>query len=912
MKPSVRVIEPRYVFIAEHQASSSFQYRDQVITANPVDISKNHISFTLPNSTDNPLIGDPIDGLSLSFGGDTFQPLNTVVTKIQRDKGDLIKMVVQCNDKETSMQFWKITYLLRTFKGADSIVDYDVTELPRIPKRGSYTEEARQERLAFVREQTGASIEGLANTSFDPKALASNIEAFIGSIEVPVGIAGPLYIRGANANGLYLAPMATSEGALVASVTRGATAISKSGGVTARVLGQRMMRVPVFVLSDLDSAFFFSEWVKDHFEEIKAETKKYSNYADLTELETHLLGKSVGVQFVYETGDAAGQNMTTTCTWQACQWIMRQMQAFEGIRFDRFLIESNLSADKKVTYQTYLKGRGVRVIAEAVVTEEVCRRILKSTPEKLMRGYLNAVSGSVAAGMVGTNINIANVIGAMFAATGQDIACVHESAIGHLHMELTDDNSLYMTMMLPSLVVGTVGGGTNLPHQKECLQIMDCAGAGNAHKLAEIIASYCLALDLSTMSAVVSDHFAHAHEALGRNRPVEWLKLGDFNKAFFTRAMQSYLDNQSVQVTAVESLNVSVPGSSILTELKAHKANKLLGHFPFAIQLEGDEQAMEMMLKVKPLDEEVFLVANAIASSCDPRLAETYKRFHHTTEFKHSQVRELEVMANRDPRFIKYLPTVYYGWQDAKREAYVLVEERLKDVELMDTLDDTSGWTPEHVEVALKGIAEIHSIWYGNVQELLTKPSFSNSPNQMAMMERMRLWELLGVHALEAFPEWFSEGDMEHFREAIYSMPDWYAEIDRMPKTLIHNDFNPSNICFRKTSTGPLLCTYDWELATVNIPQHDLAELLTMTLSPDVTNDDVTRYVECHRMALEHHMGNSIDPAQWRRGYQLSLLDLLANRIPTHVMNHTFRHYKFMERVLATFRRLLEIEHKYS
>lgn len=173
----------------------------------------------------------------------------------------------------------------------------------------------------------------------------------------------------------------------------------------------------------------------------------------------------------------------------------------------------------------------------------------------------------------------------------------------------------------------------------------------------------------------------------------------------------------------------------------------------------------------------------------------------------------------------------------------------------------------------------------------------------------MRLWEMLGVHASEEFPEWFAPRDMEHFRATIYSMPEWYGEIDSMPKTLIHNDFNPRNICFRKTSSGPQLCVYDWELATINLPQHDLAELLTMTLQPDTTDEEVTRYVEYHRKALETHLGQSLDPEVWRRGYQLSLWDLLANRIPMYVMGHTFRHYKFMERVQATFRRLLEIEY---
>ncbi len=911
MKPKVHVIAPRYVFVPEHGASSFFMYGGNEFSGIPVDISKGHISVSYAGSdaAKLPVVGTEVPEFSLNVLDKNYCPLRLVVSKVEESRDGRLKLVFRSNDdQETSAYLWKISYLLRTHSSAENLDEVENRPLPVVPARGLYTEEARNERLAFVREQTGTLLERVSKTTLDPKALVSNIEAFIGSVEVPVGIGGPLLIKGVHAHGLYYAPLATSEGALVASVTRGATAITRSGGATARVLGQRMMRVPVFVLSDLGSAFFFAEWVKDHFKEIAAETRKYSNYADLVELETHIIGKAVNVQFIYQTGDAAGQNMTTTCTWQACQWIMKKMQAFDGVKFDRFFIESNLSNDKKVTYQSFIKGRGIRVIAECVISAEICRQVLKVSPETITRGFVNGVSGSIAAGMVGMNINIANTIAAMFTATGQDIACVHESSIGHLHVELTDDGSLYAAMTLPSLVIGTIGGGTNLPHQKECLQILDCAGAGKAHKLAEIIASYCLALDLSTMSAIATDQFARAHEALGRNRPVEWLKLGDFNVAFFNRVMQSYTGNTTVHVANVEQINVQNQGSSIITELTAHKLNKLIGHFPFRVKLAGDDNSRDVMIKVKPLDEEVILVSNRIASLCDARLAQTYNNFKNELDFRHCHVRELEVMKQEDLRFRKHAPVVYYAWSEPKREAYVLVEEMLTNMELMDTADDTSGWTETHIEAAITGIAEMHAIWYGREDELREKPWFSNAPTQQNMMTRLRLWEMLGVHASEEFPEWFSPKDMENFRSIIYSLPDWYAEIDKMPKTLIHNDFNPRNICFRKTSDGPVLCAYDWELATIQLPQHDLAEFLTMTMQPDVTVEAVDRYVELHRVALERFTGKTIDQSQWRRGYELSLWDLLANRIPMYVMGHTFRHYGFMERVQATFRQLLVIE----
>lgn len=909
----------RHLFVAEHEATVEVQHNGNIWQAEAADVSKNHLSIFCEQCS--PLeVDEKIDQVKVSIFGQTFEFTQLTLIKRESAPAKRIRLVLRNDkDEETSRLLWQLSYVLRQNGKASAEVQYDEFTLPKVPARGLYTEDARLERLKYVRDNTEAQLERVAETTLDAKALVSNIEALVGSVEIPVGIAGPLHIKGGHADGLFYAPMATTEGALLASATRGATALSRSGGVNVRVIGQRMLRVPVFVLTDLTSALFFAEWVKDHYSEIAEQTRKYSNYANLVEVNTELMGRTVHVQFVYETGDAAGQNMTTTCTWQACQWIIAQMQQFSGIEFENFMIEANLSNDKKVTYNSFLKGRGVRVLAECLLTDEVCQKVLKVTPKQLFTAYNQFIGGSIASGMVGMNINIANVIGAIFTATGQDIACVHESSIGQLYLELTDDNEVYATLRLPSLVVGSVGGGTSLAQQRECLELIGCAGPGCSHKLAEVIAGFCLALDLSTLSAIASDQFARAHEKLGRNRPVEWLKLGDLNTDFFTRAMQSYYQRQNIQVESAESIQLESKGSSIITELTAHKINKLVGHYPFNLKLAGhsgdEKESTKVMVKVKPLDDEVILMLNSMASMCDARLAHAYNEFKNNVGFKGCHKRELAVMSQTDERFVNNSPITYLAWQDESREAYVIVQELMEDMELMDSADDTSGWTQEHLQVAIRGIAEVHSIWYEKEDELAEKDWIIDAPTSKNMNEKIRLWEMLASHSAEEFPEWFSDNDLARYRDRLYSMEDWYREIDEMPKTLIHNDFNPRNIAFRRQDAlagqeqGALsLCAYDWELATINVPQHDLAELLVFTLQPDFNPADVELYIEQHRIELEVLTNKPIDAAQWRRGFTLSLWDLVINRVPMYVMAHTFRHYGFMERVQATFRKLLDNE----
>lgn len=871
-----------------------------------LEVTQGRLRLVLPADVDVPVAGDAVADLAVTVRGEVFH-LPALRVRQLREEGGCRQVILESPEPgETADRLWDIAYRLRMLAAEVGVQVHDDQSLPKIPARGLYTEEARQQRLAFVRAETGAGLAEVAHTRLDPRRLVSNIEAFIGSVEIPVGLAGPLHIRGAHANGLFYAPLATTEGALVASATRGATALSRAGGVTTRVLGQRMMRVPMFAFESMQKALFFADWVKDHQDTLAAEVRKYSNYANLVHVAAQTMGRTVHVHFIYETGDAAGQNMTTTCTWQACQWILKQVQRFEGLRVVNFLVEANLSNDKKVTYQTFLRGRGVRVMAEAVLTDEVCHRILKLSARQLVTAYQHVLSGSVASGMVGMNINVANVVAAMFTALGQDIACVHESALAHLHMELTEDGDAYCTMTLPSLVIGTVGGGTNLPQQRECLEIIQCAGPGKAHKLAEVIAAWCLALDISTLSAVAADHFARAHEKLGRNRPVNYLKLVDLDSGFFNAALRSGGLGQ-IQVEALETLQIESKGSSIITELTGHKVNKLVGHFPFRLHT-VDGEMLDVMAKVKPLDAEVILMANSMAAMCEPRLAQEFKNFRDHIGFRGCHVRELAVMSQRDPRFVRHSPLVYGVVQDDEREAYVLVEELLQGLEHMDSADDTSSWMREHVEAAIRGIAEVHSIWYGREEELKQQPWLVEYPTAAGMVEKRRLWELLGVHAREEFPEWFSEEDSAIHRAIVKDIGNWWADIETMKRTLVHNDFNPRNIAFRRQGDELVLCAWDWELATLHLPQHDLVELLAFTLHDPLDPADINHYIELHRAELERHAGTPIDPADWRYGYKLALRDLLVNRMPMYMMAHTFRHYEFMERAYRTFRELLLIE----
>ena len=846
------------------------------------------------------------------FAGGQVHDLRLRVSRIAPGDraGELVLYLAPADDR-TSADLWLEAEGLRRQEGGITrqVALEPPADLPKLPGRGLYTDQARLERLGFLRGATGAALDAMTETALHPERLTGNIENMVGGVEVPVGIAGPLWFRGENVQGMIYAPFATTEGALVASATRGATALTRAGGVRTRVLSQRMLRVPLFMLTNMEGAVLFARWISDHSARIAEQAVKVSRHAKLVSLEPRVFGRMVHLAFVYETGDAAGQNMTTACTWHACQWLMRQMRHYEPIRFENFIIEANMSGDKKVNYNSFISGRGTRVVAEAFLETRVLRSVLKVTPEVLLQAHRGIEAGSIQVGMVGHNINVANTIGAMFTATGQDIACVHESSVAHLHLEPVDDG-VHASLLLPALIVGTVGGGTHLARQRELLELMDCAGADKAPRLAEIIAGFALGLDLSTLSAVASGQFATAHERLGRNRPVQWFTREDLGPVFFERGLREALGDPALTVEAAQPVPTRSTGSSIVTELTARKVNKLVGHFPFRLDYRsggGGRASVEVMAKVKPLDDEVILMVNSLATMCGGKLQSVYARFRDRTGFRGCHVRELEVyrQAWSDPRFRDHVPAIYGLHAEPAREAFVVVMEHMADMVLMDTADDTRGWQREHIEAALRGAAQLHAVWLGREDELRAQPWLGPVQSTRGMIEMMPLWEALEVHGAEEFPDIVDPRGLQFYLRRIRTLGDWWPELEAMPRTLIHNDFNPRNICLRRDGDGYRLCAYDWELATLHVPQHDLAELLSFVLQPDADEGEVRHYVELHRQELEAASGVALPRAQWELGFRLSLYDLVVNRFALYMMAHTFRHYGFVERVAATLNRLV-------
>ena len=343
-------------------------------------------------------------------------------------------------------------------------------------------------------------------------AYEKNIEHFIGTVKVPVGISGPLRVNGLFAEGDYLVPLATTEAALVASYNRGSKLISACGGASAMLLNEGVTRTPGFAFENLAQAGQFVAWVVTQYDHFKALAESTTSHGKLTDISCNIEGNHVYLVFEFLTGDASGQNMVTIATNAVFEYIIEHTP----VKPDHAFLDGNLSGDKKANTQTLRSVRGKKVTAEVNIPAELVEKYLHTTPEKMVQfGQMTTVGGALS-GTIGINAHYANALAALYIACGQDAACVAESAIGMTRMELNKEGGLYASVTLPNLMLGTVGGGTGLPSQKACLDLLGLHGNGKSQALAEVCAALCLAGELSIVGAFCAGHFSRAHHKLAR------------------------------------------------------------------------------------------------------------------------------------------------------------------------------------------------------------------------------------------------------------------------------------------------------------------------------------------------------------------------------------------------------------
>lgn len=369
------------------------------------------------------------------------------------------------------------------------------------------------QRRNFLEKQLKSNLDNIAQFSFTEESVnGRNIENLIGATQIPLGVAGPIRVKESKSQRVkdYYVPLATTEGALVASISRGCKAVTQSGGATVVIENVGITRGPVFKTKGLSHGFEIKKWIEKNFNLIAQTAQKTSSHLKLLKIEPAILGRNIFLRFSFDSADAMGMNMASIATQEAVNLIEQKTKT------KCIALAGNFDIDKKPAWLNFISGRGKKVWAEVVLPKKIVGEILKTTPQNLVEVVQAKTHlGSILSGSLGFNSHFANVIAAIFIATGQDPAHIVEGSLGITTAEVLGNGDLYFSVYLPALVVGTVGGGTHLPTQQEALKLMKVK---NVLEFASVIAAVVLAGELSLLASLAEGTLAKAHQKLGRKK----------------------------------------------------------------------------------------------------------------------------------------------------------------------------------------------------------------------------------------------------------------------------------------------------------------------------------------------------------------------------------------------------------
>lgn len=337
-----------------------------------------------------------------------------------------------------------------------------------------------------------------------------NCENLIGSVVLPVGVAGQLTLKINDKHIDAFIPLATTEGALVASVNRGCKAMQLSGGVSVFVERVGITRAPVFRCANGGAATSLKEWIKNNEEQLSIVAQSTSSHLKLLSHQSWVRGRHLYTRFVFDSDEAMGMNMATIASQKIADCIFMERKA------ELVSISSNVCADKKDSGINQAFGRGYSVQAESILSIEVLREVLKTDRSRFFNTHIqkNLVGSNVALSF-SQNGHVANVLAAFYLATGQDPAHVVDGSRAFLTIEPIPEG-IYCALTIPSVLVGTVGGGTYLPAQSQARKLISEDFDLSAIELAGVVGGAALAGELSLLASLSVSSLAQAHKDLGR------------------------------------------------------------------------------------------------------------------------------------------------------------------------------------------------------------------------------------------------------------------------------------------------------------------------------------------------------------------------------------------------------------
>lgn len=382
------------------------------------------------------------------------------------------------------------------------------------------------------------------------------------------------------------------------------------------------------------------------------------------------------------------------------------------------------------------------------------------------------------------------------------------------------------------------------------------------------------------------------------------MTLSNYLNADFIGRMMSEFKRENIKVLSLTPFDLD-NSASILVSLSAGMSERPIGHFGIRLNYEIQGKIMERdcVLKVKPHGNEIVEMLNSLAAFSGEPLASVYLKFKSETGFKNVHMRELEVYKKLQPEYAQEILGVY---ADEEHQLYFILMENLVGTQLLNSVMEVDQWTDQHIKWVLDGMAQ----WHAKAPEVapkLSKQYWDDQENKTYMLRLKPLWEALNNQAADKFPDLYSAPRKQLMQGFIDDLPNYWSELENMPMTLVHNDCNPRNICFRNVNSTNPLCLYDWELATFHVPAYDVVEFLSFVL--DVNRYSLRKsYLDYYYHQLKEY--SNMYPSQkiFYRSFKLAARDFGLHRLGMYMMAHAVSPYPFLPRVINSYFDTLTME----
>lgn len=371
-----------------------------------------------------------------------------------------------------------------------------------------------------------------------------------------------------------------------------------------------------------------------------------------------------------------------------------------------------------------------------------------------------------------------------------------------------------------------------------------------------------------------------------------------FKPGFIEKIMRESMSDSTIKVLEVTRFELD-SSASILTTLNAGRSSAEIGHYGLQVHYHrnGNLRTQSMVMKIKPHGSVTSKMLMELSNAVGKTLGDVYKPFTNQTGFYNSHKRELEIYKNKSHAI---LPKIFGTYKDTQSDRFLILMESLLDFNMLNTVMHPEQWTASHIKSALSGIASWHAQHLLKTSEQYNESWGDDLPSKVQMLKLQPLWTALLNNAVENFPEVYKSSGGAILYDAINNIQNYWGVLEKQPLTLIHNDFNPRNLCFKNEANSLELCAYDWELATFHVPHYDVVEFLSFVLTPQ-NYDQRSSYIEHYRIELHQHTGLYEDPYLFNKVLYGAALDFGLHRLGMYTMAHSVNPYPFLPRVIDSY-----------